>query len=104
LLDNHHVSMVSVIWFVLWLAFAFASGLLAHLITDELERHLPIDRRPSWSLLQVRRLPLREVRLHAKMFPDRRGLRRWWTLTTIASGILFLGGATVIVIAGLGRP
>ena len=63
--------------------------------------HKTEDRRPSWRLLQIRRLPLREVRLHAKMFPDRRTLRRWWALTTITSDILFLAGVASMIVAGL---
>ena len=95
------MSIPLLIWVPLWLATACTSGFLAYSITDEIERDLPIDRRPSWRLLQIRRLPLREVRLHAKMFPDRRTLRRWWALTTITSDILFLAGVASMIVAGL---
>jgi hypothetical protein len=91
--------LVAWIYAAVFLVTSIASGLLAHLITDEIERQLPIDQRPSWRLLRARDHPLKEVRLHARMYPDRRGLRWWWILTTVATFILLLGGAVAIVVS-----
>jgi len=41
--------LVAWIYAAVFLVTSIASGLLAHLITDEIERQLPIDQRPSWA-------------------------------------------------------
>jgi len=50
--------LVAWIYAAVFLVTSIASGLLAHLITDEIERQLPIDQRPSWRLLRARDHPL----------------------------------------------
>jgi len=97
-LDNCHVSMVHWIWIVVWLVTTQVSRSLALLIFDEIESHLPIGRRPSWRLWHIGRLPLAEVKLHAKMFPTRRALRLWWVLTTIGSYVLAVVGIAALII------
>ena len=86
-------------WIVVWLVTTLVAGFLTHLMVDEIESHLPIDRRPSWKLWHIRRLPLAEVKLHAKMFPARRALRLWWALTTIGSYVLAVAGFAALIIA-----
>jgi len=88
----------SVLWGLALLTCALTSGLIAHQIADDTESEMPISERPSWKSLRMKRAPFREVRLHSRMFPQRRGIRIWWLVSYSLTVILFLSGlfATIV--------
>ena len=69
-------------WLLIFLLTSAAMGLLNVQIVDDIERDIPIDARPSWRLLKVRRFPWEDLRLHRRMYPSSH-VRKWWTAAVI---------------------
>jgi hypothetical protein len=88
---------------VLALLFGQASNFLALQITDETEQDLPVEKRPSWRLWQLKRLPIQEVHVHAQKFPSRRSIRMWWLATITGFYAFFLAGLLALIVRSLTR-
>jgi hypothetical protein len=85
------VPAVAIGCFVIFIATAAASGLIALQISDDIERDLPLQERPSWRLFKLRRFPWKEVKRHSHMYPHKRHLRVWWGATTALMYAIPLG-------------
>ena len=95
--------IASWVWGLAFIGSGLISGMLAHQIIDAIERDLPISERPSWKLWQVRRMALKEVRIHSQMYPARRKIRMWWYITTALTATILFGGFFVAAIIGTYR-
>ena len=68
-------------------------------ITDQVEREVPLDQRPSWKFSQRRRR-INVVKAHARMYPSSR-IRAVYRGSLIAGGVLLIGPFLLAVIRGL---
>jgi len=77
--------------FITFMAAGTASNLILLQITDDVERDLSFNQRPSWRPFGFRDFPWRTIGAHEKMYPQKRGLRMWWAFATALWGVALMG-------------
>jgi hypothetical protein len=91
------------VWLLLLLAASVSVAMIGTQITDDLERGLPIEARPSWRGWSLRRFPLAELRRHRAMYPSA-AIRKWWmAMYLLQVGLVivpFLGAIIRSVMSG----
>ena len=84
------VWVIILAWALLTLIATLASAMLEQQIIDEIEQTLPIAKRPSWKLFRLKRgLPLKEVGLHSRMYPNSRIRTSWKVASAFFYGLVF---------------
>ena len=82
--------MAIALWLIVFSSSAAAALLTITEITDQVESGQSYASRPSWRVWKVRRLPLRELRLHRQMFPSSRLRILYWLACSINVGCIFV--------------